>query len=184
MTWNNDENLLKILKNKGVVVMPTDTIYGVLGRAEDRDTVERIYQIRKRSPEKACIILIGDLEELKKFNIFLSEAEQKQIEKYTEPTSFILDCADEKFAYLHRGTKTLAFRLPHPEELRNLLKETGPLIAPSANIEDGLPAQNITEAKKYFGNLVDLYVDGGAIARPASKIVRLHKDDSVSILRE
>ena len=62
--------------------------------------------------------------------------------------------------------------------------ETGPLIAPSANTEGLSPAENIEQAKKYFGDLVDFYVDGGLITSRASKIVRLHTDGSVSILRE
>jgi L-threonylcarbamoyladenylate synthase len=85
---------------------------------------------------------------------------------------------------LHRGTKTLAFRLPSSQSLRTLLIETGPLIAPSANPEGQAPAQNITEAKKYFGDLVDFYLDGGEIHGKASKVIKLHKDGSIHILRE
>src|SRR5204863_149383 len=70
---------------------------------------------------------------------------------------------EEKFEYLHRGTNTLALRLPKDESLQNLLKKTGPLIAPSANVEGLPPAKNITDAKKYFGDGVDLYIDGGEI---------------------
>ncbi len=180
--WN-DENLIKVLKENGIVVMPTDTLYGIVGRAESEKAVNRIYVIRKRALDKPCIILIGEIGELEKFSIILSEKQKMEIEKYKEPTSFILDCADEKFRYLHRGAKTLAFRLPAQESLRNLLKKTGPLIAPSANPEALPPAQNITEAKKYFGDLVDLYVDGGEIKGQASKVIKLHKDGSVNVFR-
>ena len=181
--WN-DENLVKTLKEGGVVVMPTDTLYGIVGNAQNKDTVGRIYKIRNRTEKKPCIILVGDLHELRKFNIILTDAQEKEIEKYKEPTSFILECSDANLTYLHRGTKTLAFRLPNLKELRDLLLKTGPLIAPSANIE-GLPtAENIIEAKKYFGSLADLYIDSGRISGKASKLIKLHKDGSVSILRE
>lgn len=191
MMWNN-ENLINTLKMGGVVVMPTDTIYGIVGRAENEETVNRIYSIRKRNPEKPCIILIGDVSELKKFYIVLSEQQKNIIkefwpfdsaqDKFT-PVSIILDCVDEKFLYLHRGTKTLAFRVPAQKELRELLFETGPLIAPSANTEGLPPSVNITEAKKYFGDKVDLYIDGGEIKAEASKVIRVFQDGSVETTR-
>ncbi|OGI67814.1 threonylcarbamoyl-AMP synthase [Candidatus Nomurabacteria bacterium RIFCSPHIGHO2_01_FULL_42_15] len=180
--WN-DENLTKVLKEGGIAVMPTDTLYGIVGSALNISVVNRIYEARKRAPNKPCIILIGEIGELEKFSITLSKEQKNIIKEFKEPVSFILDCLDEKFSYLHRGTKTLAFRLPAQAGLQELLKETGPLVAPSANLEGLSPAQNIAEAKKYFGDKVDLYVDGGEIQGKASRIIKLNKDGSVEILR-
>ena len=64
--WDN-ENLVKVLKADGVGVMPTDTLYGIVGKAKTEKVVNRIYTIRKRAPDKPCIILIGDIGELNKF---------------------------------------------------------------------------------------------------------------------
>ncbi|MCX6751922.1 MAG: L-threonylcarbamoyladenylate synthase [Candidatus Nomurabacteria bacterium] len=190
--WNN-ENLIKVLRENGVVVMPTDTLYGIVGKAENVSVVNRIYEARKRSPDKPCIILIGDMNELEKFSVILSEKQKEELKKYwpfdfaqdlrPEPTSIIFDCPDEPFSYLHRGTKTLAFRLPANQELRDLLKKTGPLLAPSANLEAKPPSETIAEAKKYFGNKVDIYIDGGTVKGKASKVIRLHKNGSVEVLR-
>ncbi|OGI95443.1 threonylcarbamoyl-AMP synthase [Candidatus Nomurabacteria bacterium RIFCSPLOWO2_01_FULL_42_17] len=183
--WDNEKNkeLVKILKAGGVVVMPTDTIYGIVASALDVSATNRVYEIRKRDSNKPCIILIGGLEDVQKFGIFLTEEQKNEIGKFQGPVSFVVDIEGERFAYLHRSTKTLAFRLPAREDLRNLLKETGPLIAPSANIEGQPPAKNIIEAKKYFGDQVNLYVDGGEIRGQASKVVRLHTDGSMEIFR-
>jgi L-threonylcarbamoyladenylate synthase len=182
----------RVLKENGIAVMPTDTIYGLVGRSENIETVNRIYDLKKRAPEKPCIILIGNVGELEKFYITLSGEQKKKLEEYwsfgraqdLRPTSIILDCGDEKFSYLHRGTKTLAFRSPDLPSLRDLLLKTGPLIAPSANPEGLLPAEDIAKAKEYFGDKVDLYIDGGKISGKASRLVKLHKDGTVSILRE
>lgn len=180
-----DENLIKVLKNNGVVVMPTDTIYGMVGKAQNKDVVERIYKIRGRNPQKPCIVLIGDLSELNKFSVILSKEQKIELEKYWPgPVSIILNCKNDSFEYLHRGTKTLAFRLPILEELRELLLKVGPLIAPSANTEALPPSKNIHEAKGYFKDLVDLYIDGGEIEAKASKLIKLNNDGSVIMLRE
>lgn len=185
-TWDN-ETLVRILQNGGVAVIPTDTIYGIVGKASYPDTVERIYKARKRAPDKPCIILIGDINDINKFSITLSENQKKGLQDYwakeDRPTSIVFDCLDEKFAYLHRGTNTLAFRLPKKEGLRNLLLKAGPLIAPSANSEGLPPSKNIGDAKNYFGKNIDIYIDAGEIESEASKVIRLEEDGKITVLR-
>ena len=184
MTWDN-LNLLNVLKNNGVVVMPTDTLYGIVGKAQSESVVNRIYNIRKRDTHKPCIILIEDVGELGKFSIILSDEQENKLKEYWPgPVSVVLDCPHESLSYLHRGTKTLAFRVPAHTSLRELLVKVGPLIAPSANAEALPPAKSISEAKKYFGELVDLYLDGDLVTSKASKVIKLHKDGSVAVLRE
>lgn len=65
----NLKNIIKILKSSGVGVMPTDTIYGLVGRAEDKKAVERIYKIKRRNKKKPFIILISNIQDLKKFGV-------------------------------------------------------------------------------------------------------------------
>ena len=191
--WWDDLSLCDALRSGKLAVMPTDTIYGIVGSAFDEATVNRIYQVRQRAPAKPCIILIGDLVELEKFSIKLSKEEKNKLKEYwlapsgvegSGPASVILDCLDDKLSYLHRGTKSLAFRIPQDAEFRNFLIKTGPLIAPSANPESQPPAKNITEAKNYFGDSVDLYIDAGEIAGRSSRIVKLRKDGGADIIRE
>jgi|SRR3989344_6375893 len=185
--WNNEE-IVKIINQGGVVIMPTDTIYGMMGNALSPTLVSRVYAIRKRDTKKPFIILIGNMYELKKFSINISKEQEDKIKEYwfteNRPTSIVLDCPEEKFEYLHRGTKTLAFRVPEEEGLRELLMKVGPLIAPSANTEKFPASENVQDAKNYFGDQVDLYVDGGQIVSKASRVIRLHKDGTTSILRE
>lgn len=166
--------------------MPTDTLYGIVGKALDPAVVERIYEMRKRAPQKPCIILIGNINELEKFSITLTEEQKNKLKEYWDssiPSSIILDCDNDIFTYLHRGMKSLAIRIPYQKDLQDLLLKTGPLVAPSANIESLPPAGNIEQAKKYFGSLVDLYIDGGEMNGKASRVIKLHKDGSTSILR-
>ncbi len=162
MKKNFTQKTINILKSGGIGVLPTDTIYGLVGRALNPDTVERIYQVRKRRPDKPLIILIADIGGLDLFGIVLSDKQKNFCQRYWPgKISIIFACAEEKFAYLHRGTNSLAFRLPDNDELRDLVRQTGPLVAPSANPEGLPPAMTATEAKDYFGNSVDFYVDIG-----------------------
>src|SRR3989338_7039302 len=173
--WNK-EDLINTLSSGGVVIMPTDTIYGIVGKAQDKNTVNRIYSIRNRNLKKPCIILIGDINELEKFSIVLLGEQKKILEKYWflnqssvfQPTSIVLDCIDDSLEYLHRGTKTLAFRVPQSQGLRDLLLKTGPLIAPSANKETFPPNHSMEDARRHFGNSVDLYINIGELKGKAS----------------
>lgn len=166
------KNLISLLKTGAVGVLPTDTLYGIVARAENRDAVERVYALRKRSPEKPCIILIASLNDLALFSIKPTQRVCDILARvWPGPVSVIVPCTDKKFEYLHRGTKTLALRLPRSASLRSLITQTGPLIAPSANPEDAKPATTIAAAKKYFGSDVDFYVDvGRKVSEPSSLI--------------
>jgi len=128
-------NIAEILKSGGIGVMPTDTIYGLVGSALSKKTVLRIYKVRQRDLRKPFIVLIGSLGDLKKFGVKLNPRHLAFLRKiWPGPVSVILPCTGREFYYLHRGTRSLAFRLPKDKGLINLLKKTGPLVAPSANI--------------------------------------------------
>jgi L-threonylcarbamoyladenylate synthase len=78
----------------------------------------------------------------------------------------------------------LGYRVPAEADLRALLKRTGPLVAPSANPEGAPPAADIAETRAYFGNQVDLYVDGGRVtANKPSRIIRFTADGASEVLR-
>jgi L-threonylcarbamoyladenylate synthase len=174
----------QILSNGGVGVLPTDTIYGIVGSALNPRTVARIYKLRRRNLKKPMIILIGSLGDLRLFGITPDRATLKILKKFWPGNvSIILPCKIKRFLYLHRGTKALAFRLPKPIWLCQLLQKTGPLVAPSANWEGKLPARTIGEAKKYFGKEVDFYVDAGLMNSTPSMLIKIEKG-KVIVLRK
>jgi len=178
------QKIIKILKNGGVGVMPTDTIYGILGSALKKETVERIYKIRKREKTKPFIILISKVSDLKIFKIKPKEFQKKLIKKFWPgPFSLIFSSPHKEFSFLHRGKKSLAFRIPKPKWLRSLLEKTGPLVAPSANLAGRPFAKTIKEAKKYFGKKVDFYFDAGKIDKKPSSLIDIRKK-KIKILRE
>ncbi len=163
----------RLLQRGKIAVIPTDTIYGLVCSALEPETVEKIYQLRKRQPSKPFIILVSSIKDLNLFNVEPDEITlQKLQEIWPNPVSVILACPESKFQYLHRGSKSLAFRMPKNEFLQKLLKETGPLVAPSANFEGEKPAETIKEARKYFGDQV-LYIDGGKLAGKSSTLLDL-----------
>lgn len=178
------EKIVAILKNCGIGVMPTDTLYGIVGAALSREAVERIYKVRKRNPDKPFIILISSPEDLELFGVPIHKGPGRVAQRFWPGrVSVIVPCDKPELEYLHRGMKTLAFRLPEKQELVALLKETGPLVAPSANLEGEMPSLTVEEAKRYFGDGADFYVDEGLIQSEPSTIIQVtgHK---ILIIRE
>jgi L-threonylcarbamoyladenylate synthase len=178
-----DRKIAEIIKNNGVGVLPTDTLFGLVGSAFSKKAVAKIYKIKKRNPKSPCIILISAIDDLEKFNIQLNENSKEFLQKnWPGKISTVLPCSDKKFEYLHRGTKSLAFRFPNKSNLVNLIKKTGPLVAPSANPEKLEPAQNIVEARKYFGDKVDFYISGKT-SKLHSTLVEI-KNGKIKVLRK
>ena len=172
-----------ILKRGGIGIIPTDTIYGLVGLALNKKVVERIYKVRRRSPDKPFIILISSFADLKKFGVKTNSKTNKILKKYWPgQVSIILDC-DQKLTYLHRGTNSLAFRLPDNDWLKLILQKTGPLVAPSANWEGHNPALTIKQAKRYFSNSVDFYIDRRKLESKPSTLIKIASGD-LTVLRQ
>lgn len=182
------KDIINIINKGGVGILPTDTIYGLVGSALSEKAVGRIYRLKKRSGSKPFIILISGIKDLKIFGIGDSPGTVPGLslkKVWPGQVSVILNCLNlpKGMFYLRPFGNTLAFRLPEPRWLRGFLKQTGPLAAPSANPEGKKPAETIKQAKDYFQNKVDFYVDGGRLAGKPSTLIKLD-GDKIEIRRQ
>lgn len=144
--------------------------------------VEKLYAARHRSHAKGCILLVSRLEDIP--NLSGNHAKTYLKLCAERPTTIIVPAPEHYLPHLIRQGNTLAFRLVPEGELATIIHETGPLLAPSANVEGQPPAQTITEARDYFGDRVALYVDGGAVEHGApSKIIAINDSDEIEIVR-
>lgn len=168
--------LAMLFKTGSIGVIPTDTIYGISASALDSRAIERIYTIRGRDRSKPFIVLISSIDDLTLFGISLNTATYKELVRiWPAPVSIILPCRGKKFQYLHRGTQSIAFRVPAWAPLRTFLKKTGPLVTTSVNREGEKPATTIAQAKKQFGAALDFYVDRGKRNGTPSTLLRFTK---------
>ena len=179
-----EKQIVPILLKGGIGVLPTDTLYGLVGSVMKKKTVERIYALRQRDIAKPMIILISSVNDLKNFGISLNALQKKTLKSlWPGKVSVILECKNKKWEYLHRRKNSLAFRLPDDLDFQKMLKKSGPLVAPSANLEGKEPAATYLEALKYFGENVDFYVDFGRLKSKPSTIVSLDGKGEVEVLR-
>lgn len=176
----NVPEVINTLNNDGIVVIRTDTLYGIIARAASKKAVERVYTVKRRELDKQCIVLIANPEDAPAYGELI---EQHSLDQRL-PTSVVVPASDEP-SWVLRGGDSVAYRIVKNEDLRKIIMAVGPIIAPSANPEGKPPARNISEAQDYFGDDIDLYVDNGEVPRAAraSQIIRVGKDGSIDQLR-
>ena len=176
-----DPEVVELLRAGGVGVLRTDTLYGVVARADDEAAVARVYRLKGRDEAKSPIVLIGALDQL--FDEPDATCAELFVDGWPARTSIIMPSRVAP-VWIRRENDSVAYRLPADDELRWLLRQTGPLIAPSANPEGEPPAKNIEEAGAYFGETADFYVDGGTVANSMpSRLLRVAPSGELERLR-
>lgn len=161
-------------------LLPSDTIYGLSGRAMDETAVGRIRRIKGRANDKPFIVLVSSIKMLGLLSIPLEQAGPVK-EYWPGPLSAVFKAPGAP-DWLRAADGTLAVRLPDYPELRSLIDRTGPLISTSANLSGGQPAATVQESKERFGDKLDFYVDIGPLNNPPSTVVSV-KGKRLEVLR-
>ena len=162
-------------------VLPTDTVYGIVARAADRQAVRRLYELKRREHKPGTVIAAsaGQLVELGVDERYLNAVKQWWPGPLSLETPF-----DGEYGYLAQGTGHCAWRVVADEGLRLLLEQTGPLQTSSANPAGEPTSVNVGMAQKYFGDTVDFYVGGGDLSdRLPSTVIRA-TGEHIEVIRQ
>lgn len=167
ITESNTEEILsraaQIIKNGGLVVFPTETVYGLGANALDATAVAKIFVAKGRPSDNPLIVHVCDKEQLDILVENISPVEQKLMDKFWPgPLTLVLPKKKEISQIISGGLETIAVRMPNFEIALQLLKKSGvPIAAPSANIS-GRPSA--TSGEVAHGDLVgkvDMIIDAG-----------------------
>lgn len=172
-----------ILKAGGVIVFPTETVYGIAGNLFSPQAVHRIYTLKKRSWSNPLPVFVASLRELGSHAKELPSSLQVLAQKFWPgPLTVILSKKEE--IHLPFPCKTLGFRIPnHPVPL-TILSDISPLACTSANISGKPPALTAEEAKNYFQDNVDLILDAGPLSANIPSTVLDLSGEEPTIIRE
>lgn len=167
----------EILCNGGVVVIPTDTVYGIAARPDCASAVDRICTIKGRRTDKPIALLAADKESVVVFCEETPEQAIKLMEAFWPGAlTLVLPCKG--------GFE--GFRVPDHSQTCELIKACGgTLRVTSANLSGSMPALSAVEALKDVGLEADLVIDDGVSpGGVASTVVKVDKDNTITILRE
>lgn len=186
--WQNDiDECLSVLKQGGIILYPTDTVWGIGCDAANEKAVAKIFQLKKRQDEKTMIILLADEKEISNY---VSQADPKifdYIKGIQKPTTVIYEAAKGLAKNLINKDGSIAIRIVKDEFCKKLIRSFGkPIVSTSANLS-GYPAPSVfNDIDNAIKNGADYIVqhrqDDLTEALP-SAIIKLKADGSLIIIR-
>jgi tRNA threonylcarbamoyl adenosine modification protein (Sua5/YciO/YrdC/YwlC family) len=169
----------------GLIVLPTDTVYGIGCDAFSAFAVNALLAAKGRGRQSPPPVLIPSLDTLRALADNPPQVAFTLAEKFWPGALTMILRAQPSLSWdLGETRGTVALRIPNNDLALALLKEVGPLAVSSANLTAQPAAKNIHEAEKYFGSKVDVYLNGGqAQSAKPSTIVDLTENGKVKIVR-
>jgi len=173
---------LRSYKNGGVIVFPTDTVYGIGCDPFKRDSVTKIYELKKRDGEKRFPILGTSKKELEKIVEFNSIAEKISHEFWPGQVTLLLPIRKEISRKIENNGK-LAVRVPNNKCVLSILKHCKLIIGTSANISGEESILDVDELKIKLPE-ADVLVDGGKITNSGESTIIEFVAGELKIIRE
>jgi L-threonylcarbamoyladenylate synthase len=174
---------VEIINQGGVIIFPTDTVYGIGCNPYNKKSVEKIYDIKSRNISKPFPILAYSKEIAEKI-AFFDEYSKKIVEQFWPgPLTIILKLTDENLKKSLNVVDKIAIRVPNHKCTLDLLKKCNFLVGTSANISGQLSSTNPDECLKNMQNY-DIFVDGGMITSKAESTIIEIENKKIKIIRK
>jgi len=171
----------------GIILYPTDTIWGLGCDAQNRESIQRIYRIKQRADSKSMLVLVNSIAMLEKYVVSLPPEAMKVLEGAENPTTIIYPGARNLALNLLAPDGSIGIRISRDPFCKQLIEFTGkPIVSTSANISGDPSPALFSEIKSTILQEVDYVVkwrqDELSPAKP-SVIIKLEKDGSITTLR-
>ena len=168
-----------------LVIIPTDTVYGIVGDALSEEVVHKVYEVKKRDYSKPLILMVSSVDMLKRYVGTINELEMKLIDKYWPGKLTILFQKNEKISDLiTSGSCSVGIRYPDNDEIIDIINKLDrPLISTSCNISSKNVITSIDMLEEDIEKYISYIYDGGVLSDTSSTIVKVN-DNRVEIIRE
>lgn len=180
-------NSLNALKKGGLILYPTDTIWGIGCDATNYEAVAKIFKLKQREESKTMICLVSDLKMLQQYIEYLPDSIFSILQFAEQPTTLILDRPLHVAENLIAKDNSLAVRVVKDGFCNTLIRKLKrPIVATSANLSDKAYPNNFLEISKTIKEGVDYVVNlnqNNKRGKPSS-IIKIKMDDSVTIIRK
>ena len=181
------ENALLILKKGGLILYPTDTVWGIGCDATNPDAVDKVFQLKKRNDEKSLICLVNDFRMLNEYVENVPEVAYDILKFAKKPTTIIYDDPIRVAENIIAEDNSLAIRVTKDEFCKKLIQRfRRPLVSTSANISGEKTPQSYAEIDPLILEGVDYVVNlhhEKKSGKP-SAIIKLKNDGSVKVIRQ
>ena len=181
----NIEESVKILMSGGIILYPTDTIWGIGCDATNTNSINKIYEIKKRPKNKPLILLVNDIKMLSKYVKSLSKEIIKIIKTSETPTTIIYP-NPKNLPKILTQTNTIAIRITNDYFCNEVIKKLNkPIISTSANISNDINPKNFKQVKKKIKENVDYIVKHkiNLNMEKASRIIKINSQNKIELIR-
>lgn len=172
---SNLDKAIEIFNQGGIVVFPTDTVWGIGCRLDKPESIEKLFEIRKRPLEKAVPVLVSSIEQAKKYYDNLPiEIEDKLLKRFWPGgLTVIYKCKTDLIPHRVRGGgNTIGLRMPNNQNLLYLINNVGvPVLGPSANFSGDPTPTAFSKLNPELIKLVDFVLEGECGGNKASTVV-------------
>lgn len=178
------KKICDVVESGGLVITPTDTVYGIMGDALNEDVIKKIFEVKKRPFSKPLLLLMDSIEMVEQYTDKISEKERKVIEKFWPGLVTIILKKNNKISDLITASNdTVGIRIPDNKDLLEIIgKLKRPVVSTSANITGTEVITSTKLLEKDLIDNIDYIEDGGDIISESSTIIKI--DDRLNVLRE
>jgi L-threonylcarbamoyladenylate synthase len=185
-TTDNLEQIGATIARGGVIAFRTDTFYGLGADPFNLSAVQKIRELKGREDDKPILVVISHPEEINRLIPHRSKAFEDLTRRFWPGALTIIGrAADDLSEELTAGTQTVGVRLPNDDRVRALIDACGGVLtATSANVSGHPPSRTAVEVEKYFGQQIDVIVDGGVTTVESPSSVVDATTDEIKLVRE
>lgn len=179
------KQVAEILANGGIIAYPTDSYYGVGCDLFNKESIEKIYQLKRRSAHQPFSFICSDLKNISEYAQVTNYAYKTMKRLLPGPYTFILEGSRLVPKIMLTKRRTVGIRVPDHEICLAIVQELGhPIISTSAtDAETNTVLETPQEIKGKLGHALDLIIDGGSVNGKPSSVISLI-DDTPEVLRE
>lgn len=188
MTIEQDiKTCIDVLNRGGLILYPTDTIWGIGCDATNADAVKKVYRLKQRDDNKALIVLLDSVDRLDHYVVSVPDMARELIDVAVKPLTIIYEGAFNVAANLLGENDSLGIRVPHEVFSQRLCAEFGkPIVSTSANVSGAAAARSFADIDNTIKQGVDYvvhYRQDDDKAHAASNIILLRGDGTFKIVR-
>ena len=180
------DEAVKVIKKGGVVVFPTETVYGIGVDSSNEEAIKKLYKVKRRPLSQKISILVGSIQMLEQVTQNISYVEQKLIKNFFPgPLTLILHKKDIIPDILTNNEDIVGFRMPQNKVALDIINKLGNPIATSSANRAGEPSGvNLKDIRNSFEDDVDFYIDGGNSKIGIGSTIVQVIDETPHIIRE
>lgn len=182
----NIDKIVKEIKQGNLVIIPTDTVYGISADMTNEKAIKKVYEAKNRDKNKPLILLVSNIDMLKKYTEKLNPLEEEIIKKYLPGKLTILLHKNNKVSdEITAGSNLVGIRIPDNKNLIQIIDKIGnPIISTSVNISGKATITDPKEIEKDLLKHISYIENAGTINTEPSSIIKIENEKIVIIRKE